>query len=328
MRAHEIRLEPNGATLTGFTYEKSVTIPESGAKPTALVFPGGGYMRCVYNEGDPIAMAFLHEGFNAFVLYYSVTEDDTPGSPQKPKEEVFDCALADAVSAIRYLREHAEELCLDPDRIVTVGFSAGANLAAAMNLMTETRSNAMILGYGAYDSQLRNRQGTKAPDLLNMDMKDAPPTFLFATQYDAFVPAVNTIKMAARFMENGIPCESHVFVSGDHALALATHATGDENRDVAQWFPMSIRFLKHVWSGKNLLWGDLADAPPTIESRDDILIANPAVKAILEELVPEHTEKMVSTHFYRNINFRRYAAVTHIPESMLQMIERRIKDLR
>ena len=38
-----------------------------------LVIPGGGYGGvCSDREGEPIAMAFMPYGYNAFVLHYSV----------------------------------------------------------------------------------------------------------------------------------------------------------------------------------------------------------------------------------------------------------------
>ena len=51
MKCFETRMEPNGALLTGFCYETSVTLPESAAKPAVLVFPGGAYMHCVDRPG-------------------------------------------------------------------------------------------------------------------------------------------------------------------------------------------------------------------------------------------------------------------------------------
>ena len=38
-----------------------------------LIIPGGGYAEiCSEREGEPIALAFMAHGFNAFVLHYSV----------------------------------------------------------------------------------------------------------------------------------------------------------------------------------------------------------------------------------------------------------------
>ena len=41
-------------------------------RPCMVVCPGGGYGMCSERESEPIALQFLSEGFNVFVLTYSV----------------------------------------------------------------------------------------------------------------------------------------------------------------------------------------------------------------------------------------------------------------
>lgn len=327
MKYHEITLGPNGARLTGFCYEESVTLPESSAKPAVLIFPGGAYMHCVDKEGDPVAMAYLHAGFNAFVLRYCVTGGYTPGCPQKPESEVFSCALQDAEAALAHLREHAGVYHIDPNRIATVGFSAGAHLSACLNLLTDTRADAMILGYGAFDGHLRSR-GIQDEPLFEKVTGDTPPAFLFATQPDATIPARNTLQMAMALNEHHVPCECHFYVTGDHGLALATHATGDKNRDVAQWFDMSVRFLEHIWSGKNLLWGDLADEAPNVDMRNDILVSRREARAVLEKYIPEQVGTLTSNPFFSYISLRRFAAITQMPQGTLEAIAEELEQIK
>ena len=68
---------------------------------------------------------------------------------------VSDC-LADSKSAIRYIREHAAELGVDPDKIIVMGDSAGGHLASCLgtiegfddpadNLKISPKPNAMVL---------------------------------------------------------------------------------------------------------------------------------------------------------------------------------------
>ena len=40
-------------------------------RPGILILPGGGYEFCSAREGEPVAMHYLAEGYNAFVLIYS-----------------------------------------------------------------------------------------------------------------------------------------------------------------------------------------------------------------------------------------------------------------
>ena len=45
------------------------------ARDAMLVIPGGGYYNvCADREGEPIALAYMNAGLNAFVLNYSVRE--------------------------------------------------------------------------------------------------------------------------------------------------------------------------------------------------------------------------------------------------------------
>ena len=326
MKYLQVQLEPNGATLTGFIYDPSVTMPESYAKPAVLVFPGGAYRHCVDKEADPIAMAYAAKGFNAFVLRYCVTGDYTPGCPTKSEGEVFPAALEDAKSAMRYLKEHAEELHIDPMRIATVGFSAGAHLSASLNIRTEEKASAMILGYGGFDDSMSIRS-VKTVNLFDHVDQTTPPAFLFATQPDATVPVVSTLQMALRLNEAKVPMECHVFVTGDHGLALANHTTGDENPDVEKWLDMSVSFLNHIWSGKKLLWGDLQDKKPGLDTRCDILSANRRAHEIIAKHFPDKVEMLTANPFFSYISFRRFAFLLHLDSEKVKLVEEELKAL-
>ena len=52
------------------------------------------------------------------------------------KARVVDC-VADAKSAIRWVRKNADRLGIDPDRIASGGGSAGGHLAAAVGTLEE-----------------------------------------------------------------------------------------------------------------------------------------------------------------------------------------------
>ena len=51
---------------------------EKQKRPCLIVCPGGGYERCSEREAEPIALHFLPEGFNVFVLTYSVAPHRFP----------------------------------------------------------------------------------------------------------------------------------------------------------------------------------------------------------------------------------------------------------
>ena len=94
-------------------------------KRPLLVIPGGGYSAvCSDREGEPIAMAFMPYGYNAFVLHYTVGR-------KKP----FPCQLIEAARAIKHIKDNAERYNVEPDELFVVGFSAGGHLAASTGVL-------------------------------------------------------------------------------------------------------------------------------------------------------------------------------------------------
>ena len=91
-------------------------------KAIQIVFPGGGYMACSgQREGKDVAQYFNKKGMTAVVVWYR-----TP-RPPKPYEKHFS-AWQDAQRAIKMVRSEATSRGLDPERIGTLGFSAGGHL--------------------------------------------------------------------------------------------------------------------------------------------------------------------------------------------------------
>lgn len=80
-------------------------------RPAMIICPGGAYAFCSAREADPPAIAFLNMGFQVFLLRYPV------GKMAGEKRPLF--ALA---SAIKLVREYADEWQTDPNRIAVIGF--------------------------------------------------------------------------------------------------------------------------------------------------------------------------------------------------------------
>lgn len=202
------------ATLTGYVQQTSSALPNLNVCPAVLICPGGGYAYCTDREAEPVALAFLNAGYNAFVLRYTV-------STSCPGAEVFDNALAEAEESLIYLHDHAEELHIDPDKIAVLGFSAGAHLTGALGTMGRIRPAALLLGYGVYAAD-GVAMGVQMPNVLNHIDAQTPPSFLFATQGDRLVPASNSLDFASRLAALHTPYEIHIFSYGDHGASLGT----------------------------------------------------------------------------------------------------------
>ena len=128
----------------------------SGKKPIVIVCPGGGFLDCSPFEGECVALRFYEEGYHAAVLTYS-TEASAPGKSAFPRP------LYDLAEAIKFIREQADEWGVDTNKIIILGFSAGANLCglygdywnkSMMHMIGDPdmlRPNAAILCYPMLD---------------------------------------------------------------------------------------------------------------------------------------------------------------------------------
>ena len=242
-----ILLWPNGAPGAkgnGDADEPSLTLyPVSGpdkVETGVVVCPGGGYVNLAMDhEGRQIAEWLNKLGISAFVLKYRLG----------PKYH-YPVELWDAQRAIRYVRAHAEEYGIRPDRIGIWGFSAGGHLASttgthfdrgdpngaeAMDKQS-SRPDFMILAYPvitfeepyAHLGSMHALLGEKPdPELVRSLSNETqvtpqtPPTFLFATTEDKTVPVQNSVMFYVSLQRAGVPAEMHIYLKGPHGVGLA-----------------------------------------------------------------------------------------------------------
>lgn len=226
-----------------------------------LIIPGGGYQKVVAREGEPVALAFLRLGFQAFVLRYSVLPHLWPQS------------FLEAAAAMRYLRANCRRYHIHPDRLAVCGFSAGGHLAGCIaNLWgdpllerrlglhpRDVRPDAVILGYPAitagrfaHRNSFRRLTGTDGlpPELEKLSLEKSvtaqnPPTFLWTTNGDRDVAPENTFLYAQALRSCGVPFELHVFQDGPHGMALAENFRG---------VPASVAARAGAWLGLSAAW--------------------------------------------------------------------------
>ncbi len=233
-------------------------------RPAVLILPGGGYAYTSEREAEPVALKFLTQGICAFVLHYS------------PAPARFPQSLCEALTAIGYIREHAEEWKIDKAQIAVCGFSAGGHLCASVGTFwnksfldayigadrEKVKPNKLILCYPvitsgefAHQGSMNNLLGdNKSTDLLEFVSlekqvtKDVPPSFIWHTYEDGAVPVQNALLFASALVKEDIPVELHVYRRGGHGLSLGNHLVqGDmqygENHISSDWIDKAIRFI-------------------------------------------------------------------------------------
>ena len=233
-------------TLTGYLHDISPELPNGDARPGVLIFPGGGYLMCSDREAEPVALAFMAEGYQAFVLRYSVGQD-------MPFDESFD----DAKRALHYLKENSAGLQLLPDQIAVAGFSAGGHLAASLGVLGEEKPSAMILGYPVIHPKFNQLLGKSTPPIAGAVNKSTPPAYIFTTCTDETVPVENSLDLASALDRAGVPFELHIFPSGQHGLSLAKPYTSGGKRimvepRVQEWITECCQWLRELWGDPDL----------------------------------------------------------------------------
>ncbi len=216
--------------------------PET-VKPTGtamLVCPGGGYgVLASDHEGQQVAKWLNTIGVTAVVLKYRLGPRYHHPAP-----------LTDAQRGLRYIRAHAADLGIAPDRVGVMGFSAGGHLASTLSTHFDAgradspdpierescRPDFAVLAYPvisftadfSHRGSARNLLGENPdPELLKSLSHETqvtdqtPPTFLFHTGEDKGVPVQNSLVYYQALVEHGVPAELHVYQNGPHGVGLA-----------------------------------------------------------------------------------------------------------
>ncbi len=239
---------------------------ENRKRPCLVVCPGGGYGMCSQRESEPIALKFLEEGFNVFVLTYSVAPNRFPAQ------------IREVAAVMELIYKNADNWNCDTNKIAIIGFSAGGHLAAHYSTMfdceevrdvfPESKSvNASILCYpvisaeavtahmGSFENLLGHKpQSREETDYFSCDKNvkpTTPPAFLWHTAEDTCVPLKNSLLYAEALWRNNVPVELHVYPFGGHGLSTCDSQTIDDMTPVfeynAQWIASAKKWLKLVF---------------------------------------------------------------------------------
>ena len=244
------------ATLEGYILDCEISLGQETERPAIVICPGGGYIYCSPREGEPVALAYAARGMHAFILRYSTGRKAAGFTP-----------LDEIDFVIGYIREHAKEWHIDPEKILTCGFSAGGHLALAAGVMGKNKPNGMVLCYPA--TSMPNRPGAdmmlklltgkneftdadaEGLELISKVDKNAPPVFLVATAED-MLTGFGALPLAKRYSDLRLGYELHIFQHGPHGYSLANEVSADGssqvlNESYAKWVDMSVSWIKKVF---------------------------------------------------------------------------------
>ena len=268
----KIEIKARGMEAVGnlFTYflDSSIEMRPNEKRPVILMCPGGGYEMTSDREAEPMAMQFLAMGYHVAILRYSV-------SPVR-----YPVALQQVAESILYLKNHAEEYHIDPEKIVVQGCSAGGHLAANYGIAWNSpfltklmgmendperlRVAGLLLCYPvitsgekAHEESFRNLLGEQYEEkkeelsLENQVTPDTPPTFLWHTATDETVPVENSLYFFQACLQQGVSAELHIYLVGGHGLSLANEETCRANgigvqKECQSWIGLAQTWLEEI----------------------------------------------------------------------------------
>jgi|tagenome__1003787_1003787.scaffolds.fasta_scaffold20925215_1 acetyl esterase len=210
-------------------------IPEGpGPFPAAIIVHGGGWVRGDrLTEVQPLFTPLTDAGIAWFSIDYRLSSDWTQ----------FGSAIEDVENAVRFVKRHASEYRVDPNRIALVGESAGGQLAAmaALNAKTDTRVSAVVALYTPTDLVDLAKNSTLVPQQLRESVRgtpleflmmarlrqlsplynlraDAPPFLLIHGTADRLVPFAQSQAMCNRMRSAGASCELYPVEGAGHGI--------------------------------------------------------------------------------------------------------------
>lgn len=202
-------------TLTAFLPERS-----KATGTGVIIAPGGAFVALAMDlEGNEVARWLQQRGIAAFVLKYRIMEKKGEGLPTDMNfDDAASYGIADAIQAVKMVRQHAAEWGVSSDRVGFMGFSAGAMVASGVLLQADAaaRPSFVALMYGAPFGVMPSIP----PNL--------PPVFMAWAQDDKLVLEPVT-KFYDVLNRAGTKAETHVYRSGGHGFGMKKQGTSSDH---------------------------------------------------------------------------------------------------
>lgn len=201
----------------------------SDARPVFLVFHGGGWVIGTARGFYPFAAHFAGLGLVGISVDYRLIKRGSGTTPS--------ICVKDGRSAVRYVRSHAAELGIDPNKIIVSGGSAGGHIAACIaccrgideageDISVSPLPEALVLYWPVLDTSrvgYGNRiSGEHWQDIspLQLVRPGLPPTLVFHGSADPAVPVKGSEAFHAAMQKAGNRCELVIEPGAKHGYMM------------------------------------------------------------------------------------------------------------
>jgi acetyl esterase/lipase len=261
---------PGGITITqdveyshpgGVSLRLDAFVPGGeGPFPGLIALHGGGWVLGDKREWDNNCRSLALQGFACFSIDYRL-------APDHP----YPASVQDALAAVEWVRNHADEYKVDPTRLGAIGSSAGAHLAAMIGYTgkgstdTGTRVRVIVLWSPVTDIPAllpeganANRAISNVHDFMGCDLTQCtarereaspvtyvdstdPPTMI-ANSTDEQIPLSQAKELSGVLKDANVPRELHVIEGKNHGARLKNQFPKDAGGQTV--WDLSVAFLQ------------------------------------------------------------------------------------
>ncbi len=206
-------------------FEPSEQSPED-KRPAIVFFFGGGWRKGSPSQFYPHCEYLASRGMVAMSADYRVFSRQQTS----PRE-----CVKDGKSAVRWIRQHATELGIDPDKVIAGGGSAGGHVAATTGTTTAFNEegedqaissvpNALVLFNPVFDTSQdgyayeRVKEYWQDISPMHNINKNTPPTIVFLGTKDELIPVSTAEKYKQIMNEKGIRCDLELYEGQKHGF--------------------------------------------------------------------------------------------------------------
>jgi acetyl esterase len=218
-----------------------------------ITIHGGGWTSGEPRRMYPFAAHFAKLGWVGISVEYRLVKAGSGVTP-------FEC-VKDGRSAVRYVRAHAKELGIDPQRIVTSGGSAGGHVAASTamfdgvdevgeDIKVSSAPNAMVLLFPVIDTSKEGYGNAKCGENwkqispAHQVKPGLPPTITFHGTGDTVTPFKGAQIFHEAMLKAGNRSELVINEGGKHGYLMFDRALYDETMRKTEAFLTSLGILK------------------------------------------------------------------------------------
>lgn len=216
-----------------------------------LTVHGGGWGAGEPRRMYPFAAHYAERGMVGISIEYRLMQKGNGVTP-------FDC-VSDGREAIRFIKTHAAELGIDPEKIVANGGSAGAHVAAGMALFDKVdpvggrnvsaHPAALVLYYPVIDTSTAG-YGNKACgerwreiSPLHQVRAGAPPTVIFHGTADKTTPYAGAKAFTEAMVATGNRCDLITEPGAGHTYLMFEKGVFEQTLKRTDDFLVSLKLL-------------------------------------------------------------------------------------